>query len=101
MIGSDNDEDVPLRSPVSQATAVAPAAEQDAEDFSTLLDIQKDINEQMARLSSVDVFSLTDSELSIKEQIAAYKKAKEILEPIQQVINDTVENVKNKLKGRN
>lgn len=87
--------DLPGRSPVDIRTA-QPASNQDENDFSTLLQIQKDINEQMTKLDSISVFSLKDNEngLSLKEQVAAYQKAKEILEPIQTTINSAVDDVK-------
>lgn len=88
-------DDLPGRSPVNIEIA-EPASNQDENDFSTLLDIQKDINEEMAKLGSIDVFSLKDNEngLSLKEQVAAYQKAKEILEPLQNKINGAVNDVK-------
>lgn len=91
----DDRSDLPGRSPVDVRTAV-PASNQDEADFSTLLQIQKDINEQMDKLASIDVFTLADNEngLTLKEQVAAYKKAKEILEPLQNTINTAVDDVK-------
>lgn len=100
----ENDEELPVRSPVSTAAPIAElASNQDENDWSTLLSVAKDINEQMARLSSVDALNLKETEegLTLKEQIAANKKALEILEPIQATINSTIQNVnlKQQLKG--
>lgn len=91
------DEEVPYRTPVSIGTA-QPASTQDENDFSTLRYIQTEINKEMQRLSDVDAFDLKEGELSIKEQMAANKKAREILEPIQTLINGTINDIQLKQK---
>lgn len=93
-----DDEEVPVRSPidVGEAPAVEP---QDEEDFSTLLYLQKEFNRLMKELGSVDVFSLDNGQISVENQIIAYRKAKEILEPLQSLVNTRVDEIKHKQKG--
>lgn len=93
------DNEIPYRSPMD-ATPAKIVSDQDEDDFSTLIQIQKDLNQEIDRLSSIDVFDLAEAELSVKEQIAAYRKAKEILEPIQGLINETVNDIKLTQKGK-
>jgi len=98
----DNDEDLPVRSPVDTTAPIAPvASNQDENDWSTLLAVAKDINEQMGLLGSVDDLDLKEEELSLKEQIAVNQKVRKILEPIQTQINSTLQDVqlKQQMKG--
>lgn len=87
------DDEIPYRSPVDVRKAEA-ASTQDENDFSTLLQLQKDINDALASLKSVDVFDLAEGELTVKEQIAAYRLAIQLIEPLQATINSTVDSVK-------
>lgn len=95
-----NEEEVPYRSPVDigEAEEVEP---QDEEDFSTLEYLYKEFSREMKNLSSIDVLELKDNEdgLTIKEQIAAYKKAKAIIEPLYDLLKTRVGEIKQK-QGR-
>lgn len=94
---ANNDEEVPYRSPVDIGTA-DDVSTQDEQDFSTLLYIQKEFNREMRNLSSIDAFKLKDEEdgLTVPQQIVAYKKAKEVLEPLQSLVNTRVAEIKGK-----
>lgn len=97
MLSSMDNEEVPYRTPVDIGQAKQ-VSSQDEDDFSTLIFIQKEINREVQKLSDVDAFDLAEAELSVKEQLAAYRKAREILEPIQQTINSTIDEIKLKQK---
>lgn len=93
------DEEIPTRSPVAGPPAEA-ASSQDENDFSTLLELQKYINEEVAKIRSVDVFELKEDKATIKEQLVGYKMALDILEPIQLSLNSTINAVKLKQEGK-
>lgn len=97
----NNDEEVPVRSPIDIGTEeeVSP---QDQDDFSTLLFIQKEFNREMRKLSSIDILEFEEGSngLSIKEQVAAYKKAKEILEPLLATVNSRIQDIKGTQGGK-
>lgn len=95
-----DDEEVPYRSPIEVAEA-EDVPQQDEEDFSTLKYLRKEFKRLMDELGSIDVFNLKDNEegLSLKEQVAAYKKAKEILEPLYSLVDGRVAEIKGKQKG--
>lgn len=88
------DNDAPVRSPFD-AGSTDNVSSQDEDDFSTLLQLQKDINESVAELHSVNAFDLAEKDgLSIKEQMAAFRLAETIVAPLQNLINDTVATIK-------
>lgn len=94
------DNDVPVRSPFFMG-ATNNISTQDEEDFSTLKELQTKINEDVKALHSVDAFDLTEKEgLSIKEQMQAYRMAESIVAPLQSLINDTVNTIKQNQKER-
>lgn len=95
------DNDVPTRAPFDVGNTDN-VSTQDENDFSTLLQLQKDINQSVRELHSVNAFDLTEKEgLSIKEQMAAFRAAEAIVSPLQILINDTVDTIKNKQKEGN
>lgn len=89
------DNDAPVRSPFNTGITNN-ISDQDEDDYSTLLILQGHINEAVAELHNVNVFDLKEDELNIKEQMAAYRKAEEIVTPLQILINDTVNTIKQK-----
>lgn len=99
MAFESDDEQIPVRSPVRVETA-KPASNQDENDWSTLLNIHKDIQEQMGLLGSVDDLDLEEKDGSLKEQIAVNKKVRKILEPIAVEIESAVQGVELKTKER-
>lgn len=92
----DNEPDYRAGVNIPVAKEVSPVDEQ---DFSTLLYIQSGLNKEMRKLNSIDVFELDNGQISVENQIIAYKKAKEILEPFQALVNDTVTKVRSKQSG--
>lgn len=71
---------------------------QDESDLSTLVRVQKIFEESLEELKSINAFDLKDGALTVKEQIAAYQKAYDILTPIRDMVQTTVENVNQKYK---
>ena len=94
------DNDVPVRAPFDVGNTDNVSSE-DEDDFSTLLQLQKDINQSVAELHSVNAFDLAEGELTIKEQMAAFRAAEAIVAPLQTLINDTVNSIKLKQKEGN
>lgn len=98
--GDNDDEEIPVRSPIT--VPVAPvASNQDENDWSTLADIYRDINEQMTKLDSVTGLDLKKTDgLTIEQQIAVNQKVIEIIEPIAARIASAVQDVELKTKER-
>lgn len=98
-MGEQNDrDDVEYRTPVNIAPDIS-VTPQDESDFSTLKFIRATLDAEIKKLETVNVFDLKENKLTIKEQIAAYQKAIDILLPIQSVVESTVNNISEKYKG--
>lgn len=95
----NNDEEVPYRSPVNVG-AVDPVLPQDEADFPVILKVQKILDDAVERIDTIHVFDLSEGTLTIKEQLAAYKFARdEIIEPLQILVNEVVGDIKGKRKA--
>jgi hypothetical protein len=91
------EDDLVYRSPIAMSTGRQVSA-QDERDYSTLLRVQKELHAQMESLKSVNVFDLTEKELTVKEQIAAHRLAIDLLYPISNLIDLSVQNITEKHK---
>ena len=91
------EEDVPYRSGISIQPAEV-VSSQDELDYSTLLLVKRELDRSIAELDAIHVFDLKEDELTIKEQVAAYSKARDVLLPLQAIITGVVNEVSLKLK---
>ena len=95
-----DNEDVPYRSGIMSAPAQTTSS-QDEMDYSTLLRVQSELNRSVDEIDSIHVFDLTATELSIEAQILAYRKAREVIAPLQTMVNNIVDELKIKQRGTN
>lgn len=87
------DEELGYRSPA--AVGPAPAASNvDERELSTLTEVAAEFQAELAAIDSIHVFDLEEKSLTIKQQIAAYKKARTILQPLADKLSSAVDNVK-------
>lgn len=96
---TDQDEDVPY---LSVPTAPGPKDEvdRDEEEFSSLVEAQKVLNEGYDSLK-YDLTEVNDeNEDDLKVEIRSRKRARAILDPVKQIIDEAVKAVEAKRKGR-
>lgn len=93
------DNDVPYRSPMDDVREDTDTVTTDEEDFSTLRNVYRDLKKEYDNLDNESVFDLKEDELSIKEQIAANRRAKTILEPALASLKSAIDTVKQKQGG--
>lgn len=86
------DEELDYRFPSISGSA-GQTISRDEVDFSTLQEVEKILHKAVQGIDSVHVFDLEEKELSIKEQIAAYRAAGDIVEPIHQMVKSAIEKV--------
>lgn len=86
------DEEITYRSPVTVGD-LPTASNRDEREISTLLEVQKHMHKLMESIDNVHVFDLTEKEMTVKQQIKAYKKAQELLEPLMSQVDSAIENV--------
>lgn len=100
MVGfADEAEDIPYRAPAT-APVDHPDEDQDDQDYSTLVRIQKDLDKSIEELK----FDLTnvkdDNETDLQVEVRARKIAYDIIGPIKQMVDSAITNVEQKRKGK-
>lgn len=104
----NNDESIPYRSPVTAPTT-NDAVDRDAEEFSTLEDVKKTLDQAVEALSkdfnAFDILKLLESPTldeaarKLLVQIEGKQIAYDILMPLQSTIDSAIQNVVQKRKG--
>ena len=95
----NEDEEIPVRSPVSVETAPIATA-QDDEDYSTLKSVLQDIEEAEATCGDMNTLDLAHPKLSTDQQVEAYQFAlNELILPLKAKIISTIGDVELKRKG--
>lgn len=103
-----NDESIPYRAPVTAPTT-NDAADRDEEEFSTLEDVKKTLDQALEALykdfNAFDILKLLgspkldDAARKLLVQIEAKQVAFDILMPLQSTIDSAIQNVVQKRKG--
>lgn len=95
---TDNSEEIPYRS-IPTAPEPQDAVEIDEEDYSTLLQIRRNLSQDLENLkydlTEVDTGTVRD----LKVEIRSRQKAYEIIEPIYQAVKEAVDKVELTRKG--
>lgn len=95
----ENDEDIPVRSPVRVATAPI-ASNQDDEDFSTITEILRLVEEAEGACGDMNTIDQKHPKLSAEQQLVAYQFAlNELVLPLKALIVSTINDVREKRKG--
>lgn len=86
------DNDLPLRSAVIEKAEAA--SDQDEEDFSTLVQVLKDLDAAEAKCGDMNALD-RESKVSLETQVAGYQFAlNEIILPLKETIRSTIGSVK-------
>lgn len=85
--------EIPYRTRLKDFTPTSPVSSTDENEYSTLLKVRNDLAADLAQLDNWSAFDLTESELSIKQQIKAHQLAYDILSPIFDALNNTVNEI--------
>ena len=94
------DPDIPYRTSVPNFTPAASVSSTDENEFSTLLQARNEFGEAIAQLHHWDAFDLEEKELTVKEQIKAHRVAYDILLPLYESFNDTVNQINAKYREK-
>lgn len=94
-----DNETLPYRSGVGTLPTQSQTSTEDEREFSTLKQADKLLADGIQRLHNFDAFDLTESELKIKQQIRAHQLAADILQPISDMVRDTILRIDSKYKG--
>jgi len=100
-----NNEEIPYRSPAHVAPG-SPASSQDENDYSTLKEVKKILDESLEGLhKDFNAFTLLKGEDIEKvkndlfNQVSARQVAYDLLVPIQSLVDSAIESVKEKRRG--
>lgn len=93
------DEEIPFLSPAT-APVQDPVAENDEEEYSTLVKVKEILDEGIINLSKdFNAFDLAKDAITLETQIAGRQVAYNILIPIQNMVDSAIIAVKNGRKG--
>lgn len=96
----NEDENIPYRSPVTLPPRDA-ATDNDDQDFSTLLEVQKVFHEAVNALyKDFNAFDLSKNVPKLEVQIAAKQIAFDILNPLKDTIDSAIQKVEQKRRGK-
>ena len=100
------DNDIPYRTPFQNSTPAASVSSTDENEFSTLVKVRADFAEQLALLQSSNAFDVATDKLPadrakiILHQYDVNKKVYEILMPLYEDLNSTVNDINLKYREK-
>lgn len=94
-----DNEDVPYRAPVNVGPT-DPVMVEDEVDLPVIVKVKTILDDALANIDNEGVFDLSEAELSLKEQIGARRVAKDIIEPIRELVYEAIGGIDEKYKER-
>ena len=95
-----NDESIPYRSPAHVAAVPTTQRDRDEEDYSTLVEVRRLLDESIINLyKDFNAFDTDKNGTDLEVQIGGRKYAYEILVPLQSLVDSAIKTVDNKQRG--